>query len=346
VIGTISKKRNLLLLLCTLCALTFSIHPVGAAPPITNYHALFSPFYDAKRELRIAIRQYTSGSVSNFLVLNPYTLTNEIRPADTVNFSAMIAPSVWKNTPFYQSLEAFTAAPYKLSNYGLTCATAYTSGIFLTIDMCQSNKNYEQGMFQSVIKLPQRKNGPIPVAIALTGKWANQHPTELAWILQQIALGNLDVTWVNHSYSHPYDPKAPLNKTFMLTPGIDFQAEVLQNEIMMLERGMIPAPFFRFPGLISAPKLIQTLKELSLLPIGSNAWLALGQTPRPGSIILVHGNGNEPVGIKLLLAYLRDRQPELQRGELKLLPLREAFSGSTDNPALSKDNTIRLSTSY
>jgi hypothetical protein len=303
-----------------------------ASPPISNYHALFKPFYDAKRELRIAIRQYDSGSASNLLVLNPFSLTNEIIPARTVNFSEDIAPSVWEDTPFYKALETYTAAPYKLSNFGLTSASEYTSGIFLTIDMCQSNKLFEQLMFQRVINLPQRQNGPIPIAIAFTAKWANQHPTELAWILQQVALDNLDVTWINHSYSHPYNSKVPLNKTFMLTPGIDFQAEVLQNEIAMLERGIVPAPFFRFPGLISDQNLIQALKKLSLIPIGSNAWLALGQTPRPGSIILVHGNGNEPVGIKLLLAFLQEHQQEFQRGEIKLLPLKDAFAGLNTNP--------------
>ena len=93
----------------------------------------------------------------------------------------------------------------------------------------------------------------------------------------------------------------------------------------MLEQGIIPSSFFRFPGLISNQQLIAELRAMSLIPVGSNAWLACGQNPKPGSIILVHGNGNEPKGIELLLTFYQERKEDLEKGALVLLPLREAF---------------------
>jgi len=34
-----------------------------------------------------------------------------------------------------------------------------------------------------------------------------------------------------------------------------------------------------------------------MIPIGSDAWLAKNQWPKEGSIVLVHANGHELIGI-------------------------------------------------
>ena len=61
--------------------------------------------------------------------------------------------------------------------------------------------------------------------------------------------------------------------------------------------------FFRFPGLVSSSPLMQAVAAHHLISLGADAWLALGQTARDGSIILVHPNGNEPRGLQI---YRRD----------------------------------------
>jgi hypothetical protein len=61
------------------------------------------------------------------------------------------------------------------------------------------------------------------------------------------------------------------------------------------------------------------LVELGLIPLGSDAWLAKGGIPVAGSFILVHGNGNEPGGVRRFLELQRDGKL------LPLLPLAEAF---------------------
>jgi hypothetical protein len=77
----------------------------------------------------------------------------------------------------------------------------------------------------------------------------------------------------------------------------------------MIGKGLPPSVFFRFPGLVADEKLIKLLAKLSLIPLGADAWLAKGEEPRKGSIILVHGNGNEPPGIARLMNILQTPNP-------------------------------------
>jgi hypothetical protein len=186
--------------------------------------------------------------------------------------------------------------------------------------MCPSRRPFEKGFFIAVADLSRQSGRGTPVAIAITGNWLENHRDDLGWIMQQIKDGKLAVTWVNHSSTHPYDTGAPLERNFLLSPGIDFEREVLTTERLLLEKGLLPSPFFRFPGLVADGKLIRSLRELALIPIGSDAWLAKGETPRRGGFILVHGNGNEPQGIRKALQFLQ------KPGKVKLLPLNEAFS--------------------
>ena len=89
-----------------------------------------------------------------------------------------------------------------------------------------------------------------------------------------------------------------LFRKLLLSAGTNPKVEILSTEKYLLEAGQNPGVFFRFPGLVSNKKLIKTLKSYGLIPLGADAWIAKGQAIRPGGIILVHGNGNEPDGIK------------------------------------------------
>lgn len=71
------------------------------------------------------------------------------------------------------------------------------------------------------------------------------------------------------------------------------------------------------------------LQKFGLIPVGADAWLAMDQLPHSGSIILVHGNSNEPQGIKKIM-------PILQNNEYHWLPLVYAFSGSLPNESQSR----------
>jgi hypothetical protein len=62
----------------------------------------------------------------------------------------------------------------------------------------------------------------------------------------------------------------------------------------LIANGETPSLFFRFPGLVSSDPLMRTVRRFHLVTLGADAWLAISQKPGPGSIVLVHPNGNEP----------------------------------------------------
>ncbi len=263
------------------------------------------------------------------LAVNPVNLQTDIIPTRSVDFFQFVPRDRWRHSPFRRGLSEYAAQPCPLQNDGLVQADATVEGSFLTVDLCPSRKPFEKRLFVALLDLWQDSPNPAPVGIAVTGAWAAAHEDALRWLQDQARGNKLDITWINHSFSHPYDRFQPLEKTFLLTPGTDFRREVLATEIMLIERDILPSVFFRFPGLVSNCRLMARLKKLSLIPVGSRAWLAKGEAPVTGSIILVHGNGNEPLGIDLLLDLFRSGRIEFTAGNLRLRPLQDAIA----NPA-------------
>ena len=138
--------------------------------------------------------------------------------------------------------------------------------------------------------------------------------------------GEAAITWVDHSFHHRFDPALPLAHDFLLEPGTDLEAEILRTGQVMLEHGMVPSVFFRFPGLVSSRALFDRVVAHGLVPIGSDAWLAKGQGPSGGSIVLVHGNGNEPLGVEKFLQLLHAERGNIRDRNWLLLDLRESVA--------------------
>ena len=92
----------------------------------------------------------------------------------------------------------------------------------------------------------------------------------------------------------------------------------------MLKNGLLPSAFFRFPGLVSDQQLVYRITDLGLIPIGTDAWLAKGQQPQAGSIVLIHGNGNEPVGVDDFIKLLRSKTQAIVNKQWLLYDLRES----------------------
>ncbi len=99
----------------------------------------------------------------------------------------------------------------------------------------------------------------------------------------------------------------PLKENFVLSKEENLKKDILDLEIKLIESNETPSIFFRFPGLVSDKKSINTVYNLGLVTIGSNSWLAKGEKPKNGSIILVHGNKNEPKGVDILLKMVKDK---------------------------------------
>lgn len=294
---------------------------VAGASEITGYGAIFAP-YAENGTIKIAIRRFERGGKTEYLNVDALTFETSISAAVPTMKKVVRVPV--ENTPFVRALKRYTSPPVKLQNHGITRSENDTAGVFVTADMCPSKRRFEREMFTATVDAAVAP--PAPIALAVSGAWITGHSGEFEWILKEIRERRLDVTWINHGYHHPYKGGKPLEEDFLLAAGVDFEKEVLDNERLMISSGITPSPFFRFPGLVADEELIKKLKTLSLIPVGSDAWLAKDEMPSGGSIILVHGNGNEPEGIERLIGYYKDARA---KGGLKILPLKDAFSVKT-----------------
>ena len=185
-----------------------------------------------------------------------------------------------------------------LQNAGLTHGG--DKGDFVTGDLCPSQKPLSREFFARL-----QSAGPhVPVALSISGLWLIHHFDDFRWLVDQRNSGALDILWTNHTFHHPYHRKLPDDANFLLSKGVDPQEEILDTERLLIANGETPSLFFRFPGLISSDPLMQAVGQFHLITLGADAWLALGQKPGRGSIVLVHPNGNEPKGLALFSADL------------------------------------------
>ncbi len=320
----IAKVLTALAILLAICVTTPG---ASSGTEITGYRAVLRPYHAKDGSLRIAIREFIDGTDAKVLSIDPITFeTSVIDAQETSNASVN---NEWQKTPFAVSLARYTAPDGRLQNSGIRRGEAKVDGLFLTVDLCPSKKPLDRALFEATIKDFIGKKGPAPLAIAVSGLWMARHQEDLRWLLDKSASGELDITWINHSATHPYHGDRPLEEDFLQSVEVDFEREVLANEVEMLNSGIRPTVFFRFPGLVSDNRLLKRLRALSLIPIGTDAWLAKKENPKRGSIILVHGNGNEPEGLAILMGlykgHLADGKIEAEKDWLQLLPLRDAF---------------------
>ncbi|MBI5827013.1 MAG: polysaccharide deacetylase [Deltaproteobacteria bacterium] len=298
--------------------------PLEANGGILNYRAVFKPCYGAKDAVKIALREFERNGSSRVLIVDTASFQTEEVDASTIDFNREVEKKVWRKTPFASALYRYTAGRDGLiHNDGIIRAEAATPGVFLTVDMCPSKRSFNRDLFASTIALPVKDR---PIAIAVSGLWIERHRDEFNWIVEEARSNRLSVTWVNHSYSHPYRKGVPDEKNFLLSEGVDLDKEALGLEVLLLENGLLPSPFFRFPGLVSDRRALERLRALSLIPVGADAWLAKGRMPGPGSIILVHGNGNENRGIEKLINFYEEKKEDFKEGRLTLKPLKDAFA--------------------
>ena len=316
---------RILYIVISIFALMLPVWPPSrvSAAVITEYKAVFVPFRVADKHIVFAIRSFKRDGRSAHLVVDADSFETFILDG-TLDDSSAVTQVDWEATSFIKALSRYTAPVAAMANQGLIKAQTDAKGVFVTIDMCPSRRPFEKSFFEKTAALGLTGR-PTPVAVMITGAWMRKHNEEFRWLASEHKVGRLDITWVNHSYSHPYNSGAPLDENFLLAPGVDFDDEVLSTERLLLEAGLMPSVFFRYPGLISSPALQGRLRKLSLIPIGANAWLAKGEAAIAGSIILVHGNGNEPSGIKAALSFYSGNIDKIKGDGLRLMGLREAF---------------------
>ena len=271
------------------------------------------------------LRRFEQGGRPRALVVDPSNLNTEIDssppPAACSPWAAVRA--ALSATPYGRALADAERNETGLQDAGMVHALP-GAGVVLTVDLCPSRRPLDRALFQEVIAEFEPEERPVPFAVAVTGVWMAEHPDDLAWLLNRVNRGDAAITWINHSFSHRFAPGVPLTNNFLLQPGTDLEAEILRTERAMLEHGMVPSVFFRFPGLVSSRELFDRVVAHGLVPVGSDAWLAKGQRPSGGSIVLVHGNGNEPLGVKDFLQLLHREGLKIRERDWLLLDLRRS----------------------
>ncbi len=195
-------------------------------------------------------------------------------------------------------------------------------GFAITTDLCPSTKPWNRGLYEALVALGRKLGKPLPVGIAISGRWMERYPKALAQLVRWNKEGKLAITWINHSDTHP------VRGNFLVNPKVDFTKEVEVQANRMRAAKIYNSPFFRFPGLIFNFSRMRQLSGMGYVAVGADAWLAKGERVRNGSIILVHGNGNEKFGVRLLKAFLRLKEKEILTGKWRVLSLEKLLTES------------------
>jgi hypothetical protein len=279
----------------------------------------------------MALRSFTQGGTKKLLVVYPAMLATRIVAQDSTRCGKSPLDSLrrqFSGQPYILALDSADNNEKIIQDAGLTHGYPHQDGIDLTADLCPSKRPMAREFFTDLISqfLPREK--PVPIALAVTGNWMYTHQDDLKWIIGLEDSGDLAITWINHSYNHRMVRDVPNNKNFLLDKGTDLDFEVLKTEQKMIEYGITPSVFFRFPGLVSDSLVFAKITAYGLIPVGTDAWLAKNQKPHNGSIVLVHANGNEPYGIKQFFKLIRDERDSINAGKWMLYDLRESVAES------------------
>jgi peptidoglycan/xylan/chitin deacetylase (PgdA/CDA1 family) len=172
-----------------------------------------------------------------------------------------------------------------------------SKSVCVTIDLCWSTHPFEEKFLMNLPVLAKESDGA-SAAFFVCGRWMEQHPTEMEALLNLEQKG-ANLTWGLHSWVHP------ISGGFMNELSVaEVREDTLRVERELLEWGIVPTVYYRFPGLIHDTARLSAILDLGLLPIDCDAWVAVQETNHPfghaiqdGSIVLLHGNGNEPQGI-------------------------------------------------
>jgi hypothetical protein len=281
----------------------------------------------------LIIRSFVNDGKNYVLMVDPQTLVTKVDEPGLYRVRPMTwdaARDFFKNTPYMRAIAKSERRSAGLQDAGIEDGMPKLTGISLTADLCPSHRPLDRRIFTEIFTEFQQVERPAPVALSITGVWMRQHPADLEWLKQQQADNNIRVTWINHSFNHRVSATAPLKQNFLLEPGMDINYEVLETEKAMLKNGLLPSVFFRFPGLVSDRQLVYKITDFGLIPIGSDAWLAKGQKANAGSIVLIHANGNEPVGVNDFIRLLHQKASAIAKKQWLLYDLTESVSEEFD----------------
>ncbi len=267
------------------------------AASITNFRLEHFCIKSQKNQFFI-YRSFLLNNTQSYLALNTTTLETKILKSPLANPSPCNYDS-----RYFQLLHLEINKPYPLQNDGFIQSK---NGIIITTDLCPSSKKgFEKRLYKALF---QNFPNPVPVTLFITKRWIIKHKKAFHTLLLWEKERKLSITWGNHTAYHHYFPKRPLKENFVLAKNENLVNDVTNLEITLLEHGITPSIFFRFPGLVSNKKSALTIASLGYIIVGSNTWLAKGEKLKQNSIILVHGNKNEAKGVDILLKLIKEKR--------------------------------------
>ena len=270
---------------------------LAAKEAVEDYRSVLRTCRGADGREGVAIRAMSVSGTPILLVADPQKLSTRLERAACWTCQEASEDS-FGQTRMMRAIARSAEAPGLvrrgfLQNAGLTHGAG--AGAFVTGDLCPSRRPLDRSFFDTLAG-----EGPhTPVALSISGLWLLHHFQDYRWLLDRQAAGTLDILWVDHTYHHPFRRGEPNDHNFLLTRGVDPDAEILDTERLLIANGQTPSLFFRFPGLVSSAPLMQAVRRHHLISLGADAWLAIGQRPGDGSIVLVHPNGNEEIGLAM-----------------------------------------------
>lgn len=302
---------------------------------IKNYEVYFGLSRKAPTNW-VILRRFENAGRNYYVMVNPQTLITRVDEASSYPVQVATLTRLRKvlgNSPYVKALQSAEAKSIQIQDAGIERGLPKETGISLTADLCPSHRPLDRRIFTTLFTEFGKVERPVPIALSVTGIWMRQHPQDLAWLKQMQQQQRIYITWINHSYHHRVSLKAPLKENFLLEPGTNINDEVLLTEQAMLKNGLLPSVFFRFPGLVSDQSLVTQITSFGLIPVGTDAWLAKGQQPQNGSIVLIHGNGNEPVGVNDFINLLRSKTKQIAGRQWLLYDLRESVDDEFEDGA-------------
>lgn len=288
----------------------------------------------------VALRKFCIINTEYYLIVDIDFLRTEIVPSTEIEFensldltnASVFNEQISKLTsPYFEALKFCLKPPFRLYNHGIRKFSQKCKGILVTMDLCPSHFPLDRRPFKYLQSAFSKFDGPLPIGIAISGMWLENHPCDVRWLIFLEKKKMFNITWINHTYSHPREYKKKpknLSKGFLLTKGIDVDKEIIKTEIAMIKAGITPSVFVRFPGLVANEMILKKVCALGLIPIGCSGWLAKGEQVTDGSIILIHANGREPRGILLFSKLLSQKKNLIKQIKLNLLDLHECISNT------------------
>ncbi|HEY4197642.1 MAG TPA: polysaccharide deacetylase [Mucilaginibacter sp.] len=322
-----------LLLTLFLCISALSTYAQQNFLNITNYRVYYGWARNYPQDWLI-LRRFENRGKDFLLMVNPQTLQTKVNESSFYQIKQMTLAETrifFKNTPYEKAISKVESQSVVIQDAGIERGIPTETGISLTADLCPSHRPLDRRIFTTLFAEFKKVEKPAPIALSVSGLWMLKHKEDLEWLKQLRNNGEIRITWVNHSYNHRVSKNAPLKENFLLEPGTDINYEVLATEELMLKNGLVPSTFFRFPGLVSDKQLVYKITDFGLIPIGSDAWLAKGQQPQAGSIVLIHGNGNEPVGVEDFIKLLQSKTKQIASKQWLLYDLSESVDEEAES---------------